>query len=82
MSAIASATFDKLEKLGAGLLTFGFGVADLWHFHSPIGTNGDLIFVVGGLGALGVSLAYNAGVTAATSASVSVKSPQSPSPNP
>ena len=68
MTAIASAAFDKLEKLAFGLLAFGFGASDLWHFHQ-LPQTADLMFIVGGIGVGGVVLAFNAGVTAAAKSS-------------
>ena len=42
----------------------GAGLADIWHFHS-MGTNVDLVLIVGAASALGVHLAMQASAAAA-----------------
>jgi len=50
---------DATVFIGAAA-ALAFGVADVWHFHSALGTSGDVVFIVGALAALGINVAYNA----------------------
>lgn len=49
---------------GAATFASGFAVADLWRFHA-LGTTADLTVLGAALGALGLHVAFQAGVTAA-----------------
>lgn len=61
----------KVGPRTMGLLVFGAGAADAWHFHT-FGTSTDLTFIVAAASALGVHVANQA--------SAAAKASQPPSP--
>lgn len=61
-------TLPTWKHITAGvgsLLSFGFGCADLWHFHSMAATT-DMSFLAAGLAVLGVTLASGTGSSSAS----------------
>lgn len=55
-------SWHDLEVFIGGLTAVGIGLADLWRFHGFAST-ADTVFIVGGLAALGVNVAFAAGQT-------------------
>jgi hypothetical protein len=59
---------DLWVHIGA-LLSVAFGAADLWQFKA-LGHDADLVFLIGGIGAMGVKLINGSATTLRTTAEV------------
>jgi hypothetical protein len=59
---VTTPSWHDITLWSGAIIAVAFAALDLWHFHA-LSSQVDLMFLVGGLGALGLNLAYNAGTT-------------------